>query len=117
MGKVKVYVDIYHLYNMSLVASGSEVWVYYPSSGYMGWKFGILGLSPTQMTPHKFHPSGTISWDISLSRVKDKATGKVVFQLPRVLGKPADAQWNEQYLFLCYSPKDVLILDFSHVLL
>ena len=83
----------------------------------MGWKFGILGPLPTQMTPHKFHPSGAISWDISLSKVKEKATGKVVFQLPRGLGKPADAQWNGQYLVLCYSPKDVLILDFSHVLL
>ena len=117
MGKVKVCVDIYHIYHMSLVASGSEFWVHNPIFGYKGWKIGILGPSPIQTTPHKFHPSGAISWDISLAKVKDKATGKVVFQLPRGLGKPADAQWNGQYLVFCYSPKDVLILDFSHILL
>ena len=107
-------------YAGSLAVDGSRVWICYPDSGYLGWDFGIPGSSLVQsynMPPCKLHPNGVILWDTGLSRIKDKETGKVVFQLPKIFGMPADVEWNDQYLVICFAPSDVLILDFSHVLL
>ena len=107
-------------YARSLTVDNSSIWVYCPQSGYQGWDFGIPGSLPVQLPgvpPHRLHPNGTMLWDISLSRLKDTATGKVVFRLSRGFATPIDAQWNGQYLVVCYPPKEVLILDFSHFLL
>ena len=105
----------------SLVVDGPRVWVCYPSSKYLGWDFGTLGSSPVRLRgppPDKFdHPNGAVLWDTGLSRVKDKVTGKVVFQLSQGYGKPIDVQWNDQYLVACFQSAEVLILDFSHMLL
>ena len=104
----------------SLIVDGSRVWVHCSQSGYEGWDFGIPGSLPVQLPnipPHRFHPNGAMLWDLSLSRLKDKATGKVVFQLPRGFAKPVDVQWNGEYLVVCYPPKEVLVLDFGHLLL
>ena len=54
---------------------------------------------------------------MSIARGTLTVTGNIVFQLPRRLAKPADVQWNGQYLVICYLSKEVLILDFSHLLL
>jgi len=104
----------------SLIVDGSKVWVHSTSLGYEGWDFMIPGSLPVQlpsMPVHWFHPNGTILWDPLLDRIKDKVTGKVLIQLPRRFAKPADVQWNGQHLVLCYLSKEVLILDFSHLLL
>ena len=107
-------------YQGSLIADGSRVWVHYPNLGYHGWDFGVPASPPvylSNMSPLRLHPNGVMLFDISLSRVKDKATGKVVFQLSRGFGTPVDVQWSGNFLVVCYPPKEILILDFSHLLL
>jgi len=64
------------------------------------------------MPPDKPHPNGTKIWDSGLYRVKDIATGKVVFQLPTRFGSPIDVQWNGQHLAACLKSREVLILEF-----
>ena len=103
-----------------LIVDSSRVWLYSPDLGYEGWDFGIPSSLPVQLpdvSPHRPHPNGALSWDIGLSRVKDQATGKVVFQLSRRFTKPVDVQWNGQYLVVCYPLNEVLIIDFSYFLL
>ena len=116
-GEVVGRVEIVYSSNLgTLNVDSSKVWAHHPDSGYQGWDFGILGSLPIQLPnvpPYRLHPSGAVLWDTSLSGVKDNATGEVVF---RPYGKPADVQWNGQFLVVCYTPQDILILDFSHLL-
>ena len=87
---------------------------------YLEWDFGIPGSLPVQLyniSPHNLHPSGAVLWDTSLSRIKDQATGRVVFQPSGGFARPVDAQWNGQYLIIYYPLNEVLILDFSYFLL
>ena len=117
MGRVEVKGAVDH---KSLVVDGSRVWISGSDLVYMGWDFGISGSLPVQLhntPPYKFHSSGAILWDVSLSSIKDHATGNVVFQLSRRFTKPVDVQWDGQHLVLCYTHKEVLILDFSHLFL
>jgi WD40 repeat protein len=109
----KVHVDYYTC--PPLTTDGSRVWV----NPDHGWDFGTLGSLPVQLPnipPYRLHPNVVMLWDISLSRVKDQVTGKVVFQLPKKYRAPVDVQWNGQYLVACFLPIEVLILDFSNVL-
>ena len=111
--KVKVLAQI-----GSLAVDGSKVWAYYPNSEYQGWDFETP--EPTQLfnvPPSRLHSGGVIMWDISQSRVVDRTTGKVLFQLSRKYEKPGDVQWDGQNLVVYFELKDVLILDFSHVIL
>ena len=101
----------------SLTVDDSRVWAHY--SEYQGWDFGTPESSPIQLPntpPSRLHPNGIMLWEIPLCRIKDTRTGKVVFQLPKRYGKPKDVQWNGQYLIICFSATDALILDFSYIL-
>jgi len=104
----------------SLIVDSSRVWVWVYAESYgKGWDFRTPGSSPVELPktpPCRLHPNGIMLWDIELLRIKDTRTGKVVFQLPKRYGKPRDVQWNDQYLVACFSPTNVLILDFSHIL-
>ena len=103
----------------SLTVSGPRVWVHYPSAETQVWDFGTPDSPPVQlpnMPLHIFHHSNTVLWDTDPSCAKEKATGKVVFQLSKRYGKPVDVQWNDQYLVACFISGEVLILDFSCVL-
>lgn len=99
---------------------GCRVWVDI-ESGFQGWDFstptGSLPIQLTNIPPSKLHPCGAILWDTVLFRVQDIATGKVVFQLAKGFKEPVDAQWNGQYLVVCFGPTDILLLDFGHMLL
>jgi hypothetical protein len=55
-------------------------------------------------------------WDTGPSCVKEKATGKVIFQLSKRHGKPVNAQWNDQNLVASFISGEVLVLDFGNVL-
>jgi len=100
----------------SLITNGSRVWVYSPySPACNGWDFGIPGSSPVQLP--LLYLSDTKLWDTSLSRVKDIATRKVVFQLGGRFAKPDDVQLDGQYFLAHYQSGEALILDFNHVLL
>ena len=108
--------DVYE----SLTVDSSRVWVWaYADSYGKGWDFGTPGSSPVELPRahrYRLHPNGIMLWDIELLRIKDTRTGKVVFQLPKRYGKPCGVQWNDQHLVACFSPTNVLILDFGHIL-
>jgi len=101
----------------SFTVDGSRIWVYSPQSEPLGWDFGIIGSPPVQLSrTHLLHPSNTKYWDVSQSRVRDIATGKVIFQLAGRFANPSDSQWDGQYLVVGYWSGEMLILDFNHML-
>jgi WD40 repeat protein len=117
MGKVEVKINA--LYG-SLNVDGSRVWTHSTTLGYQGWDFGTPGPLPIQslsIFPGRLHPNGAVLWDTGMSQIKDKVTGEVIFHLPKRYGKPDDVQWNDQYLVACFMSTEVLVLDFSHLLL
>lgn len=99
-----------------IIVDGSRVWVHPTPEVPQGWDFGIPDSSPVQLSNIPSPHLGDINiWDDSLSRIKDTVTGKVVFQLGGRFAKPADVQWDGQYLVAGYRFGEVLILDFSRV--
>jgi len=97
-----------------------KVRVHYADLEDQAWDFGDPDSSPVHLPSislDKLHPNATMLWDNSLSAVKDKATAKVIFWLSKKYGKPVDVQWNSEYLVACFISGEVLILDFSCVLL
>ena len=105
-------------YQRSLLIDGSRAWVHCPFLEPQGWDFGIPGQSPVQLLiPPSLRFSGTKLWNIGLDRIKDTATGKVVFQLGGMFSKPIDVQLDSWYILARYQSGDVLILDFNHVFL
>ena len=101
----------------SLTVDGSRIWVYSSQSEPLGWDFGVTGSPPVKLSKtHILHPSDTKLWDVGQSRVKDTATGKVLFQLAGRFANPSDLQWDGQYLVAGYWSGELLILDFGHTL-
>ena len=95
---------------------GSRVWIQYYKLQIQGWDFGISDSSPVQLSnvpPDVLYLNSTKLWDIGSSGIKDVATGKVVFWLPR---KPVSVQYNGQYLVLYYRYGEVFVLDLNNVL-
>ena len=104
----------------SLTVDDSRVWVYYPNAESQVWDFGVPGSPPVQLPDMSLHipnPNGTMIWDTGLSCVKKKATGNVIFWLSKRYGRPVNVKWNDQYLLASFISGEVLVLDFSHVLL
>ena len=98
-----------------LCMDGSKVWVCFHDSSIQGWDFGIPGSSPIQLsnkTPDRPHLDF-----IDQSLIKDTVTGKEVFQLVGRYAKSGVVQWDGQYLVAGYQSGEVLILDFTHMLL
>jgi len=81
--------------------------------------FGIPGSSVElyKELPDRIHLNDTMVWEITISRMKDVVTRKVVLQLPERFGKVVHVQWNGQYLVASFRSKEVLIIDFNHTLL
>ena len=101
-----------------LAVDGSRIWVHPPSSEPLGWDFGSPGPSPVQLSGiPPVHLGYAKLWDIHQSQIKDRATGKVVFQLGGRYAKPHDVVWDGQYLVAGYFSGEVLILDFNHIFL
>jgi len=101
-----------------LTVDGSRVWVHSPLSEPLGWDFGIPDSLPVQLsgTP-LLHHNGTKQWDIGRSRIKDRITGKVVFQLAGKFANPVVSQWDGRHLVAGYQSGEVLILDFNPMFL
>lgn len=99
-----------------LAVDSSRVWVHSPLEEPQGWDFGIPGSSPVKLPNiSSQYPDGAKLWDINQSRIKDTATGKIVFQMGGRFAKPFDGQWDGQYLVTGYESGEVLILDFNRV--
>ena len=103
----------------SLTINGSRVWVHYRAAETQVWDFGTPDSVPVQLPNvalEILHPGGLVLWDTSLFCIKEKATGKVVFQLPKGYGKPVNVQWNDQHLVTSFKSGEVFVLDFGHIL-
>ena len=102
-----------------LAVDGSMVWIEYSfqreiDRKSVGWDFGTLGSSPIKLStnpPTRLCLGNTKFWDTSLCVILDTATGKVAFQLPTQLGRPVDAKWNGQYLFISFMSNVELVLE------
>ena len=102
------------------IVDGPTIWVYSSQSDCQGWRFENSVFLPIELyntAPGKLHPGGTILWNIPLCRIQDVATGKLIFQLPEVFGKPYDVQWKGQHLFLGFEQGKgkAIALDCSHI--
>ena len=108
-------VEIKHCHSFYII-DGSRVWIKLYDSQTHGWDFGTSDPSPVQLSgvpPDVLYLDSTKLWDIRLSVIKDVATGRVVFQLPR---KPVGVQRNGQYLVIYYKYREVFVLDLKNVL-
>ena len=119
VGKVKLGLKGI-LYLDPLSTSGTRVWIHsYNSSAQEGWDFGtsLVPFDPSTGRPHLDFIGGA-RWQTSdPSWIKDKTTGKKVFQLSGRYAKPNDVRWDGQYLVAGYENGEVLILDFDHMYL
>ena len=102
----------------SLMVEGSRVWAHHLQSDWVGWDFKVPG-SPIQLPnipPNKLHANGTILWNISQSKIQDRSSGRVLFQLGVGHGVFADVEWNGHHLVVCFRSGKVLVLDCSSIL-
>ena len=60
-------------------------------------------------------PSSNRFWDPKQARIKNPATGEVVFQPPGRFSSPVDVQCDGSYLVAGYQTGEVLILDLTNV--
>ena len=104
--------------NGSLLVDGSKVWAHWResmSSIYKGWDFGIPGSAPIEL-PNQPTPTYTSRiWNPVRAGIKDRATGKVVFQLPKRFSNPVSVQCDDSYLVAGYESGEILILDLTNV--
>ena len=119
MDRAEYWYDIKESFTTSIIVEGLRDWVYLEFAHDNYHYYEIQGSSSqlSEVPAKKPHPDGTITWDLCLYRVQDIVTGRVLFQLNVGLGKPADVQWKDQYLVICFISGEVLVLDFSHLLL
>ena len=102
-----------------LTVDGFVVWVHGMAPEPQGWNFGTSDVSPVQsigVSLSQHYLNGPLQWVPSLCGIKNEVTGKVVFWVPEKYGRIFDVQWNEHHLVVCFKSKEVLILDFSHIL-
>jgi WD40 repeat protein len=118
----RVYHRVGIILGALLTVDGSRAWVSETlRSG--GWDFGISGSPPIELSgvlpvrPHLDFTGGVRKYKTGLPAIEDTTTGKKVFQLPAKLASPSDSQWDGQYLVAGYENGEVLILDFSNMLL
>ena len=100
----------------SLTVDGSRVWVHSPVLELQGWDFETPNPSPELSDMPSPHLNDTKLWDVILPRIKDRVSGKVVFQLGGRFEEPVVSQWDGGYLVAGYLSGEVLILDFNHML-
>jgi WD40 repeat protein len=113
---------VYHPVGISegalLTMDGSRAWV-----STNGWDFGISGSPPIELSgvlpvrPRLDFTGGVRRYKTILPAIEDTVTGKEVFQMPVTSASPYDSQLDGQYLVAGYENGEVLILDFSNMLL
>ena len=117
MGESKIELDG-EIYLDSLCIDNSRVWICSKRSSVQeGWDFGISGSSPIPLNPSTERPHldfiGDASWQTNgPCWIKDRVTGKNIFQLSGRYARPDDVRWDGQYLVAGYKSGEVLILDF-----
>jgi WD40 repeat protein len=101
----------------SIIVDGSKVWAHWPQSEYQGWDFGIPGSPPVQLSNMPSLPNGRMLWNPRQTKIKNAATGEVVFQLPEVSTNIVDVQCDGSYLVAGYESGEILIVDLKYVVL
>jgi WD40 repeat protein len=96
----------------SLIVDGSKVWVCWSHTKYKGWDFGTPGSTPVELS---HTPTHYRFWDPEQAKVKNPATGEVVFRLPNRSANPSHVQCDGSYLVAGYQSGEVLILDLTNV--
>ena len=115
-GEVMEKMDIgYSRTSGSLIVDGSKVWACWNRSNYKGWDFGIPGSTPVELPNAPTLPGPSKLWDPEQARIKNPATGEVVFQLSRRFANPVSVQCDDSYLVAGYESGEVLILDLTNV--
>ena len=99
-------------YRGTLIVDGSKVWACWGKSNYKGWDFGTPGLTPVEL-PNM--PATSRLWDHEQARIKNPATGEVVFQLSRRFANPVLVQCDDSYLVAGCESGEILILDLTNV--
>ena len=112
LGKMEI---AYNWYSGSLIVDGPKVWAHWPESNYKGWDFGIPGPAPMELLNTSPPPSPNRVWDPEQARIKNLATGEVVFQLSGGFSSPVYVQCDDSYLVSGYQNGEVLILDLTSV--
>ena len=114
MGKVGLEGKPSHV---PLVVDGSKVWVYFEDLQTKGWDFGVPGSTPVLLSNAPPDPERPrLNFISGSARIKDKVTGKEVFQLPERYVEPTIVQWDGQFLVASYKSGELLILDFIHMI-
>ena len=103
------------LQNEVCTESQGEVWNHWTKSHYKGWDFGIPGSAPVELSYASTLPGPSRFWDPKPARIKNPATGEVVFQLSRRFANLVSEQCNDSYLVAGYESGEVLILDLTNV--
>ena len=99
----------------SLTVDGSKVWVRSYHSDYKGWDFGTPGSTPEELSGMPLFSGPYRLWDPNQARIKNPATGKVIFQLPRIPANLGCVQCDGSYLVAGYQSGEVLILNLTNV--
>jgi WD40 repeat protein len=109
-------------YQDLLCMDGSKVHLRFSDTSTLGWDFGTLDSSPIPLPntssekPCLYFIGGANWWYEGPSWIKDTGTGKEVFWLSGRYARPAEVQWDGQYLAAGYYSGEMLILDFEQVL-
>jgi hypothetical protein len=98
----------------SLIVDGSKVWAW-DGSNYKGWDFSTLGSSPVKLSNKPPLSSPSTVWDPEHARIKNPASGEVVFQLSGRFSNPVHVQCDDSYLVAGYQSGEILILDLRNV--
>ena len=99
----------------SLIVDGSKVWACWDQSNYKGWDFGIPGSAPVELANLPTLSGPSKLWDPNQARIKNPATGEVIFQLSRRFANPISVKCDDSYLVAGYESGEVLILDLTNV--
>ena len=120
MGEVKLRLPL--PMGSFMTIDGSRVWVQHDKGGTEGWDFGapdsfsIKQCTQSPSRPHLDFVGGVRKRKSFLPGIEDTITGKEVFRLPGRCVRPADAQWDGQYLVAGYDSGEVLILECNCIL-
>ena len=105
----------YRRYSGLLIVDGSKVWVHRLESNYEGWDFGIPGSTPVELSNIPTLSGYNRHWDPNQARIRNPATGEVVFQLSGRFANPVSMQHDCSHLVAGYQSGEILILDLTNV--
>lgn len=115
MGNVKLRLPL--SMDTSMTIDGSRVWVQHGKCGHEGWDFGVPDSSSIKQCPqstsrpHLDFVNGIRRRKSFLPGIMDTVSGKEIFRLPGRCVRPADSQWDGQYLVAGYASGEVLIVE------